>query len=213
MKVKTKPYEVPTQACEFIISNNEKFKIHPVLKKFIDKHFNFDTTPLGYMTKITKPKDNGSYYFKQDFEAKLMDRIGCSEIKRYNDEGKEKPDIICEHEGNTYWFEIEKSKKESILFDFVKLLRHLSKEKQKHFGIIIAPRLYPPANGKQNLFNETEDYKGNLLDLGVLPELLEKIAIVGYETKVRCDSEFKYYDKKSRSELEAKAEAYFNLQK
>lgn len=111
--------------------------------------------------------------------------------------GAEEADAILQLEkmGDRFVLEIEKSKKETIWFDFIKLWMFIESGQAK-CGIIVAPFNYAHKLGIWNLFDEASRYKFFLQRFaGVPSEKMALISIVGYEQRIFRDGEYRYWDK------------------
>lgn len=95
-----------------------------------------------------------------------------------------KPDAFLTQDGTSVIFEIEKSNKKTIWFDFIKILMFIG-QNNTDFGIIIVPRNYAHKIGVWDLFKDARYYRSCLERFAnVDTNLLSKIAIIGYTQEV-----------------------------
>lgn len=107
-------------------------------------------------------------------------------------------------------FEIEKSNKKTIWFDFIKILIFIG-ENKADFGILIVPKNYARKLGVWNLFDEARFYRYCLARFAKVDfNLLSKIAIIGYTQKVSIGGNWKLLDSFVFTDIKKQASEHFS---
>ena len=111
------------------------------------------------------------------------------------------PDCLLAKNGTTVVVEIEKANKKTIWFDIIKILMLIG-EQAASAGLLLVPRNYAHRRGEWNLFNDARFYRSCLIRFAkVNPELLSKLAIVGYTQEVLINGNWARLDKAVLSDI------------
>ncbi len=168
---------------------------------------------------VIKSKGN-SNQIDVDFDSAWINKIRdahwktvtLSKIKEFKDIPNIQPDAIMTKDGKTVVVEIEKSNKKSIWFDFIKILMLTDKKKkQADFGLLIVPRNYAHRYAVWDLFKEARYYRWCLLRFAKIdPQLMSKIAIIGYTQETDISGSWKQFDLDIIKEVKSLARDHFS---
>ena len=120
------------------------------------------------------------------------------------------PDGLLTKDNMTVAIEIEKSNKKTIWFDIIKIMM-LVQQRAADFGLLMVPRNYAYRLGEWDLFKEARFYRWCLLRFAkVGPDLLSKLAILGYTQEVRIVSNWLRLDSATLTDIKGQARQYFS---
>jgi hypothetical protein len=122
------------------------------------------------------------------------------------------PDGLLRKGRITVVIEVEKSNKKTIWFDITKILMLVGQD-VADFGLLLVPRNYAHKLGEWDLFKEARFYRWCLLRFArVSPELLSKLAIIGYTQEAHIAGNWTRLNSAALIDIKRQARHYFSTQ-
>lgn len=210
-------FECRTLEVEHSCSHQEeKEPVHPPQLKACINSVIVATKGMHFNGIIKSPSNN--HQIDLDFDSKWIEKMknnGWRSVLLSKDDeifekSNIKPDAILEKDGSTFIFEIEKSNKKTIWFDFIKVLMFIG-QNRADFGILIVPKNYAHKLGIWDLFYEARFYRYCLARFAkVDSNLLSKIGIIGYMQEVSIEGNWKNLDSSVFNDIKKKASEHFS---
>lgn len=123
------------------------------------------------------------------------------------------PDGFLTKDSMTVAIEIEKSNKKTIWFDIIKILIFVG-QGIADFGLLLVPRNYAHKLGEWDLFEEARFYRWCLIRFAeVKPELLSRLAIIGYTQEAHVAGNWMRLDSASLIDIKKQAREYISNQR